>query len=1068
MALKDVPQMFNVDTEEDVRIAVVKYFQELGFELDEIRTETRFTIQLGHNTLVIEGHEFSHRDRVTGRSDILLTRNGRPLAIVETKSPGHSLNEKDALQALSYARLLLEMAPYAIVTNGRDTRVYDTFAPTLTTLETPTESLWAKNGQQVPSIGNDLRIEAAKKLIEVNPQTLRIFCHKQLAQAMEDIKGSPHEAKMYIPDVYVPRQNVEDTFNDWLASDMPCFAIVAESGLGKTNFMCATAEKLVAEHFVLFYPAVRLIEDLKTAICNDFSWEFHRERGLAYIVERFAAIAREHNRKFVIFIDGIDEFIGNHQQLKNELLDLVHRLRETPIRLCLSCKSFDWSNFVIDNGRSFNRLATSVYPPQQLKGSNQLQAIYSPDPHNIGVWLQEYTDDELEATFSKYKQVFSLQGQLQGTTRSECRMPLILRLLADVWKGRNRNIPSEISQREVFDWYWTLQMSKVRQKFAAERWLATVARLSVESGDRQVAQSVLFEELAPTDVQDEIYHDLVRCGLLRVTQDKHGNRTLAFGQEKMRSYVYTLKARAWPAQATKDVARTICDLLTSPVGFETVDFYLRVIDRGETRLLTDVGLYNIHLFAELLGAVKLKSSVLTSSSGEEQQDALISHLEQYVTAYSKLSRHYFPEQSEKLEPYMKGEVGLWISGSMYQLRVRTQAYPQPILILPQELAGVLWNRAAPPEVYSDLKPGGDIHLDLGMSTLVDDLPQKMAWNRILSQIARLFVNRCLDETDSPELLQERAWYILREEPSGFWGGVPITGKYWEVLGFQSIEEVQTVSINELMLQTHNQIQRYMGELVRLIQQYSTETPEIRWYVIHIRLLRRLYYALRWLSTRYHHLELPAYTTHDFFDYLRTGDLTPVVKRIEQLLPSIMRAYISLVRQNFSHLADQLSFFRYADASMLVEVTREPSLPPLRSDFLRVAYVLLPSTRLAKKYLVYRCDEKDSIVHVPFTQTTLQGWTTRTSGMQGAKFGQAALSHTIGDIRIEEPSAFFCFTQFPSHHPILDQTYQLLGNELQYLLEGDFRDWHQVESGNIKNEQLDMWIDRQASDLGLSS
>jgi len=737
MALKDVPQTFKVDTEEDVRIAVVKYFHELGFGLDEIRTETSFTIQLGHNTLLVEGQEVSQRDRVTGRSDILLTQNGRPLAIVETKSPGHALNEKDALQALSYARLLLEMAPYAIVTNGRDTRVYDTFAPILTTLETPTESLWAKNGQQLPSIGDDLRIEAAKKLIEVNPQTLRTFCQKQVAQAMEDIKGSPQEAKMYIPEVYVSRQDVEEKFNGWLVSDMPCFAVVAESGLGKTNFMCATAEKLVAEHFVLFYPAIRLIEGLEAAVRNDFVWEFRRERGFAYIVERFTTIAREHDRKFVIFIDGLDEFTGNQHQLKNELLDLVHRLRGTPIRLCLSCKSFDWGNFVIDNGRSFNRIARSIYPSRQIEASNQSGSIYSPDPHNIGIWLQEYTDDELEATFSKYKEVFLLQGDLQGTTRSECRMPLILRLLADVWRGRNRDIPSEISQREVFDWYWALQMSKVRQKFAAERWLSTLARLSVESGNRQIAQSVLFEELSPTDVQDEIYHDLVRYGFLQVTYDKYGNHMLTFGQEKMRSYVYTLKVQTWPAQPTKELAIMVCELLNNPMGLETVDFYLRVIDRGETRLLTDVGLYNIHLFVELLGAVKLKSSVLTSSSDEEQQKALISHLEQYVTAYSELSRHYFLEQSEKLEPYMKGEVGIWISGSRYQLRVRTQAYPQPITVLPEELAGALWNNTAPPEVYTDLQPGGNIHLDLRMSTLVDDLPQKMAWNRILSQVARL-------------------------------------------------------------------------------------------------------------------------------------------------------------------------------------------------------------------------------------------------------------------------------------------------------------------------------------------
>ena len=243
MALKDMPQVFDIDSEEDIRLAVVKYFQELGFELDEMRTETEFTIQLGRNKLTAGEGKISQRDRSTGRSDLLLTRNRKPLAIVETKAQGHALNEKDAQQALSYARLLLEMAPFAIVTNGKETRVYDTFASTLTPLEAPTDSVWSKQGQQPLLTGDEFRFEAAQKLIGVNPRTLQLFCQKQIAQAMEDITGGPHDAKMYVPSVYVPRQVVKQGFNDWLQSDMPCFDVVAESGFGKTNYMCATAEE---------------------------------------------------------------------------------------------------------------------------------------------------------------------------------------------------------------------------------------------------------------------------------------------------------------------------------------------------------------------------------------------------------------------------------------------------------------------------------------------------------------------------------------------------------------------------------------------------------------------------------------------------------------------------------------------------------------------------------------------------------------------------------------------------------------------------------------------------------
>src|SRR5258708_24356927 len=101
MALKDMPQAFNVDSEEDIRIAVVKYFQELGVELDEIRAETRFTIQLGHNELPIGGQKISQRDQVTGRSDLLLRRSEEHTS--ELQSPDHLV-----------CRLLLEKKKYKI------------------------------------------------------------------------------------------------------------------------------------------------------------------------------------------------------------------------------------------------------------------------------------------------------------------------------------------------------------------------------------------------------------------------------------------------------------------------------------------------------------------------------------------------------------------------------------------------------------------------------------------------------------------------------------------------------------------------------------------------------------------------------------------------------------------------------------------------------------------------------------------------------------------------------------------------------------------------------------------
>jgi type I site-specific restriction endonuclease len=117
MSLKGIPSQLNIDSEEDLRAMVVAYCSELGFDADEISCEDYFSIHLGHHSVTI-------KKTLGARSDILISRNGKPLAIIEIKIPTHDLTDEDAQQAISYARLLATIAPFAIVTNGKDTRVY--------------------------------------------------------------------------------------------------------------------------------------------------------------------------------------------------------------------------------------------------------------------------------------------------------------------------------------------------------------------------------------------------------------------------------------------------------------------------------------------------------------------------------------------------------------------------------------------------------------------------------------------------------------------------------------------------------------------------------------------------------------------------------------------------------------------------------------------------------------------------------------------------------------------------------------------------------------------------------
>ncbi len=352
MGIKDIPLQFKIDSEEDLRTLVISYCSELGFGADEISCEDYFSIKLGHNAINID------KTVVGGRSDILITRNGKPLAIIETKAPSHELTDEDAQQAISYARLLATIAPFAIVTNGKETKVYDVLASGLLQIGNPQDSKWNKNSQKISAISDDLKYEAAKALISINAETVDKFCKQQVTNALSDLKSDVERNKKYIPELYIERRSLSEAFTKWLKSDLPIFAVVAQSGYGKTNFMCAKAEDISFSDFVLFYSCGRFTGGLVDSIRNDFIWEFQREGETARILNRLDTIAQNSGKKLFIFLDAIDENPSGVKSIRNELLDFATKIRQYPnVRLILSCKSFDWSSIVIDGNQSFNLLA---------------------------------------------------------------------------------------------------------------------------------------------------------------------------------------------------------------------------------------------------------------------------------------------------------------------------------------------------------------------------------------------------------------------------------------------------------------------------------------------------------------------------------------------------------------------------------------------------------------------------------------------------------------------------------------------------------------------------------------
>ena len=89
---------------------------------DEIEQQRYFTVRVGRNKHVFDS---AAQWSTSGRADIILRYDQRPLAVLEIKRETVSITREDYEQAQSYANQLTPRPPLVIVTNGDETQCFD-------------------------------------------------------------------------------------------------------------------------------------------------------------------------------------------------------------------------------------------------------------------------------------------------------------------------------------------------------------------------------------------------------------------------------------------------------------------------------------------------------------------------------------------------------------------------------------------------------------------------------------------------------------------------------------------------------------------------------------------------------------------------------------------------------------------------------------------------------------------------------------------------------------------------------------------------------------------------------
>ena len=1022
MGLKEIPLQFSIDSEEDIRVMVISFFSELGFDKDEISCEDYFSIHLGHQAIDIS------RKIVGGRSDILVSRNGQPLAIVETKAPAHNIEDDDARQAISYARLLSAIAPFAIVTNGGETKVYDVLASELTPIDNSHNSVWFRNGQQVSALGDEIRYEATKFLIGINADVLGQFCVQQVSLGLADLKSDLNQNKKYIPELYVERRLLNEAFINWMKSEHSIFAVVAQSGYGKTNFMCAKVEEIAASQFSLFYNANRFTNGLLQSITNDFIWEFHREKNSVHVFDRLDQIAKNADKKLIIFLDAIDENPSGIVAIKNELLELTKRIQNYPnIKLVISCKTFDWPYVIIDGSQAFNGLAETINP----SCGHPETRLTTPDAEEIGFHLAEFTAEELEEATAKYKNAYSLKGDFGGELLKESRNPLMLRFISEIYGGRE-DLPTSISSLELFNLYWQRKSKPIENPGIAENILSRTASLIFDSGIRGVPKDQIRSGLAWSDGYDKSLKDLFRLGVL-VRANVEELEIIGFEFNKFLLYFYIFKVKKLQVLPLADRVNCLTELVKTKIGIEALEFYLTIASQDSVNeLLKHLASQNLLLCTNII-------TELAGIKNYEKSPIPIEHISNYLEFYNFLRDNFFDRLSYSIMPYSKMPLGVIFTGDVPVLfRACTSTVSQPIVrIDDKQLIKELFKGPISRKLQTDLMPVGSFHI--GGIHEFSKHPQAASYKHLVSEIGSALSHKMLDESSAPEVLKERIYSILFYEPSIWSQGddFPPHDHYWKLMGYKDIQEAEEAKITDLINRTNELLNKILPHLEKHDSLYPSRLH-------HTNQLFAMHFALSKLDPE-DHLGHPPYSIDKLWGYLR-GPVDPFLDEVKNLIPYLIYNYKLLFSLNFPTLVEYSDFFTNIDKLAIVEIVRSSGF----SDFLALSYIVCPSI-VGKKPIKVICTSEGHSLTEKLNFNSLWGEGYSVSGDSGC--GYIELNVTIENEHIYEPQAQVIKTRFPSRTPIIDQAYSLISNNLKSMLNASHSDWRDSYSDLVNNEYL---------------
>lgn len=274
----------------------------------DITYQQQFKLTLGHNTYSCDG---TKKNKASARSDVLIKYKETNLAILELKAPGIALTVDDTIQGTSYARLLDPMPPLTIVSNGEDTRFFNTYDRKRWVAEDINEELVQSLFQSGLKCASTDRDEAVKILLGHDDDMWREMLLRYTKKSVKEIEGDISDFSCQVArDFQLERVVINQLIED--LQDSPLINFVGSLLAGKTNAIFQLCNKC-PENLIPIYIDASLtydpFEKLGNWFCREVFRNFTANEVKNWLINGFRDVEQRQSRIVFIFdnIQSVDD-----------------------------------------------------------------------------------------------------------------------------------------------------------------------------------------------------------------------------------------------------------------------------------------------------------------------------------------------------------------------------------------------------------------------------------------------------------------------------------------------------------------------------------------------------------------------------------------------------------------------------------------------------------------------------------------------------------------------------------------------------------------------------------------